>query len=358
MKSDSVIRVALLGATPPNSGGIASWTQRMLTTDCYNQCELLLVDERLEDSSTIFSGRRSITSEVRRSFRIWRDLAHSIKAYEINVVHSNTPASTTSLIREVVCALIAKIHHCAFVGHFLCTVPVVVKSNLNIFALRFYLALCDVTIVLNKQSKEFIQRFSNKPICLIPNFIKKSELTSGDKVRFYAGPVRRVVYAGGITEEKGILEVLSVAEKCPEIEFRLAGAGELAPEIDIPGNVKFLGSLNRSDLMDEYDAADAFIFLTHFPAEGFSCSLLEAMASGLPCVVTDWAANKEMIGTGGFVVPVGDIDGAVASLKNLADSDLRARMGAGNFHRAQRDYSEQKVVAEYERVYHMARQRC
>lgn len=346
------INVALLGATPSNSGGIASWTDRMLTSPYFSSSRLFLVDERIGDENSVFSSGRPFVAEVKRCFRIWRDLRGRITESDIDIVHSNTPASTTSLMREIVCALIAKQHGCAFIGHFHCTVPVVVKSKINRLFFRKYLKLCDAAIVLNDQSDRFVAQLTGRPVFLIPNFVKDSEISSTIKDFSLGGPVRFVLYAGGIIEEKGVFEILDAARLCPDVEFRLAGSGKLPSDTLVPGNVKILGSLGRNELRNEYLKADVFLFLTHFPAEGFSCALLEAMASGLPCVVTDWAANKEMIGNqGGFVVEVGDSEGVCAALRELGDSTVREEMGKRNIQVVKSAYSERAVIERYEMVY-------
>ena len=59
-----------------------------------------------------------------------------------------------------------------------------------------------------------------------------------------------------------------------------------------------------------------YVFII-FPWRSFSNSLAEAMASGVPCIVSDWAANKDMIeNKGGIVVPIHSPFDAVEALKN------------------------------------------
>ena len=74
-------------------------------------------------------------------------------------------------------------------------------------------------------------------------------------------------------------------------------------------NVFLVGVLNRSEVMREMSEADVFVFLSKYIGEGFSNALAEAMASGLPCLVSDWAANADMIeNKGGIVVESNDVN--------------------------------------------------
>lgn len=349
------INVALLGATPPRSGGIASWTDRMLRTKEFSSIQMVLVDERLNPKRDVFGlkSKKRFVDEINRCKRIWKDLEKTIEESDIDIVHSNTPATITSLMREIVCAKIAKRKRCHFVAHFHCTVPVVVKSKIHRNVLKAFLSLSDVAIVLNVQSKQFLEQICNTPVYVIPNFVLDEECARPNGKRRVRRKISRVLYAGGITEEKGVYDILRVAHYCTDIEFRLAGAGLISKEVaDIPNNVKLLGPLEKNELALEYEASDAFIFLSHFKSEGFSCALLEAMASGLPCVVTDWAANKEMIGDGGgIVVPCSDPEAVVSALQKIDDPLIRKDQSERNIRVVREKYSEKTVVGMYSDVY-------
>ena len=66
-------------------------------------------------------------------------------------------------------------------------------------------------------------------------------------------------------------------------------------------------------------------------SDGASLSLLEAMACGLPVVVSDIPANREWVeeGVNGVLVPCDDPQTLAARLSELAaHPELRARLGA------------------------------
>lgn len=173
-----------------------------------------------------------------------------------------------------------------------------------------------------------------------------------DNARVISSRIGRVLYVGGVVESKGCYEIIEVAKEYPEIEFRLVGNPEKRIlEIDKPPNVILCGELSRGEVEQELDEADVFMFVSH--GEGFSIALLEAMAQGLPCIVSDCGSNSEMIEeNGGFVVPVKDITAMIEAIKELvADSDRRHAQSEWNIKKVKKCYVEHIVTDMYVDVY-------
>lgn len=120
-----------------------------------------------------------------------------------------------------------------------------------------------------------------------------------------------------------MLRVLKlVLQQVPDTCLVIAGQGEeegrlksLASELGIADRVKFIGL--RFDLPEVYQLFDVFL-LTSF-SEGISVTLLEAMASGVPAVVTDVGGNREVVveGESGYLVGVDDDERMLQSICEL-----------------------------------------
>jgi glycosyltransferase involved in cell wall biosynthesis len=139
----------------------------------------------------------------------------------------------------------------------------------------------------------------------------------------------RCVYVGQISHRKGIPVLFRAARELPDIDFVLTGP-VVTPSLlrELPPNVRWMGSLPHADVAALMREADIFVLPSLEDSYGLVVS--EAMASGLPVVVTDHVGASEIVepGVTGFVVPAGDHTPLAAALRCLTDdSDLRSRMG-------------------------------
>lgn len=101
----------------------------------------------------------------------------------------------------------------------------------------------------------------------------------------------------------------------------------------------------RSDVGSVLKGADVFALPTY--REGLPRSVIEAMATALPAVVTDIAACRELVtdGENGLVVPVGDVSALEHAIRRLAaDTAMRRAMSANALRRARRDHDERDVL--------------
>lgn len=348
-------KAILLAPTPPPAGGIASWTARMLDARLEDGWSVVVVDEKLAGSKQVFGkeAKRSFFPEIGRSFRIWKDLSKALKDPEVRVVHSCIPSTTFAMMREFVSAMITHLRKRKFIVHFRCTVPNTTKGRTGRMWLEWLCNKSDMVISLNGQSSSFIQELSDTPVRLIPNFVSASEINADPVVR---DELKTVLYVGGIIKEKGVGDCLALARQFPGILFKFVGRGdpsfaELARNEKLD-NVLFLGELNHGEVKKELYNADVFLFLSYFRGEGFSNALCEAMAAGLPCIVSDWAANTDMVGDeGGFVVPVRDPESAAKALAAMADRDIRAKFSARNISQVSAHYSDNVVMRQYVDAY-------
>ena len=87
-------------------------------------------------------------------------------------------------------------------------------------------------------------------------------------------------------------------------------------------------------------------------SEGFPYTLIEAMASGRPCVATDVGGVTEALGSTGLVVPPRRPDDlAQACLTLLRDVDLRRTPGLRSAVRALELFTLDRAISEYREIY-------
>ncbi|MCC7448925.1 MAG: glycosyltransferase family 1 protein [Anaerolineae bacterium] len=139
-----------------------------------------------------------------------------------------------------------------------------------------------------------------------------------------------VLYVGRMAREKH-LETLREIAREPGIALTLVGGGNYQPTIQrllADTDTYFTGYLIGDDLANAFAAADVFVFPG--PTETFGQVVLEAMASGLPVVVSDRGGPQTLIvdGVSGCVCPMGDASAFADRVRCLRDDPaLRQHMG-------------------------------
>lgn len=152
---------------------------------------------------------------------------------------------------------------------------------------------------------------------------------------YFSSPERDVdvLFMGKLTVRKGIEDVLEVARRLPDLQFRVVGWSEdyEAVRAAAPGNIIM-------DVEAEPMGPVPFIFealsrarILLFPsrAETFGLVIAEAMASG--CAVV----SSVPLNFAGAVITPGDIEGITEAVRRLAeDREGTAAMGRENIERA------------------------
>jgi starch synthase len=180
------------------------------------------------------------------------------------------------------------------------------------------------------------------------------------------------LFAGGISQRKGIRYLLDAWRRIrrPGWRLQLLGPlprqlGPLRPYLD---EVELLGRVGHSEMPARMAAADVFVFPSLF--EGSAVVTYEALACGLPSVVTPGAGSVVRDGMEGFLVPPRDVEALAGGLERLGeDPSLRERMSIAardralsfnwpRYHAALLELVRDLLGTEPEPVIRQTRHRC
>ena len=154
--------------------------------------------------------------------------------------------------------------------------------------------------------------------------------------------VSRLVWEKNLNIYVDVLKKLMAKHK--NIKALVVGDGPAGDEVKkmLPEGV-YTGFLKGEELSVSYASSDVFFFPSD--TETFGNVTLEAMASGLPCVVADAVGSKSLVNheKNGFLAPVTDSDSFYNYIESLAmDSELRKKMAETSIEKA-KEYSWENI---------------
>ncbi|MFZ9932585.1 MAG: glycosyltransferase [Chthoniobacterales bacterium] len=165
-------------------------------------------------------------------------------------------------------------------------------------------------------------------------------------------PGRLVVAGlGRLHPQKNWPLFLQVASRFPEVDFVIAGGGPEEGDLrhGAPDNVRFIGF---RDSREVFAAADVFMLTSDY--EGMPMTLLEAMACGVPAVVSAVDGCREILGDGqgGLTARPGDVEDFVQKLEPYIDSaELRRQQGETARAKVLSSFDARHQVREIEALY-------
>lgn len=176
----------------------------------------------------------------------------------------------------------------------------------------------------------------------------------------------RVLAVGRLTHYKGFEVLVEAIQAVPEARAVIVGEGERRAELErtcrrngVETQVTLTGKLPTDRLHALMASCDVFCLPSLERTEAFGVVLLEAMAHGKPCVVSDipgsgapWVVRHEETG---LVVPVADADELARALRRLATRpEWMASLGRAGFARYRREFDIWPVGQAIEELYKAA----
>jgi glycosyltransferase involved in cell wall biosynthesis len=155
------------------------------------------------------------------------------------------------------------------------------------------LSWADAITSISKEAQDHYTKLGFK-VHLVPNAIDMSSLPKKEE-RLYE---KQIIFAGRLSKEKGILDVIEMSSKLPqEMHLLILGSGPEEEKVravtKVRPNVHFLGYIPKERTISLIRGSD--VLIQPSLVEGISSTLLEAMACKTPILATGVGGNKELL---------------------------------------------------------------
>lgn len=159
-----------------------------------------------------------------------------------------------------------------------------------------------------------------------------------------------VFFSGNLSLRKGVQWLPSIAKKLNKdiVIYYTSGLKDRNVIPNAPSNLIPVGSVPYKEMPGFYNSMDILLMPT--VREGFSLSVLEAMACGLPVIASDCSSLPEQIVNkkGGYLCPVGDANAFAEKINELASrKPLIKEMGQFNRTRIEDNFTIKQMISEY-----------
>lgn len=362
-------RIVLVSPLPPPLGGLTVWTEEFLRT-----AEILGPDISLVNISPggdrVNAHSRIRVDRMRQMLGSMRELRRVLPGHEI--AHLCT-TWFYSLVREGVFARIARRAGVVPVLHVHASTEVAASvsglSRVKTAILAWWLEPFAAIVVLTHDLREvLIASLPRQRVVVVPNGVDTDRFSPPASRDSSPGTASvSVLFVGRLSVDKGFCELAAAVAANPNVSLTTIGdrpdRGESAHSSAIDaaldalratGRHTHFATVGREAIAEHYRSAEVFVLPSH--REGMPVSLLEAMSSGLACVVTPVGAMGDIVSCApesfAIVVDVGDAPGLTAALETLsADAALRLRMGTAARRLAVSGFSSAGSMAAMEALY-------
>lgn len=230
---------------------------------------------------------------------------------------------------------------------------------------RQYIHGCDAIVAVSSAVKESIinETFASaEKITVIHNGVDGSKIPTkniNNQMGNEAEGPFKVLYVGRIEESKGLRELLTACKDIPNVFVNIVGDGPFLEELKtlsryykMSQKVLFYGKLPFDKVMEMYACNDVFVLPTK-RVEGLPMTLVEACFAVIPIIATNMGGIKDAVtdGENGFLLSkldVGLLKNKILELRN--DRSLAQKLGANGRIKAEKEFSLEKMLDNYERI--------
>lgn len=306
----------------------------------------------------------------RENIAAYKEIKKIVRKEKYDLVHTHTPIA--SFLTRLACKNIPglKIFYTAHGFHFFQGSPL--KNWLLYYSAEKISAnWTNVLITMNEEDYKNAKRIMNMKgevykvngvgIDLSKFYPQTKE--SKNKLRMeygYTSDDFILIYVGELSYRKNqeflIKSVNQLVHKIPNLKVLLVGDGPLKE--DYKNLVINLGVQNHIEFLGYRTDVDKLMLLSDIAVstsrqEGLPVNVMEAMATGLPLVVTDCRGNRDLVknNENGFVLKLNDLNGFVTSVEKLYNSiELKRDFAKKNIDLVER-YKLETVLSELENIY-------
>jgi len=299
----------------------------------------------------VFNTKTSTATILRRALAV----VQHVMEYRYDIIHSHNHGP----------------HFYGAIASLMTNVPLVHTKHGNFYPTKFRRILLEkfsclmtdaIVTVSNEARYSYLQRTCCKTndVITILNGVDVGSFTcigrdSTDKGYVNIGIVAR------LSPEKDHMTLLAAFEialnSISSLRLIIVGDGQLRQGLEsyvdnsvLCGKVFFTGScLDVPGVLSSFD-----VFILSSTTEGISISLLEAMAAGLPCIVTDVGGNSEVVidGETGYIVPPSSPDEMAEKIVALSNNViLRKKLGTSGQKRVLTNFSIESTAKKYCSLY-------
>jgi glycosyltransferase involved in cell wall biosynthesis len=343
-KAGRMPRVMIVGPGPGGAGGIAVVIETLVASPLAERYELRQVVTHT-DSGRTGKALRAAMGIARAVYLL------ALRRVDLVYLHAS---SGPSLRRKSLVAAIARLARRPYVVHVHAGGFDRYYRSARVWEQRLMrrtLAGAALVITLSRWSERRVQALAPCRTTVIPNPVT----IPPEPARLHNSPPR-VVCLGRVGAGKGsttLVRALSIlGDRDVDARLVLAGDGDVSPVVE---EARRLGVSDRVELPGwigpeerERTLLAAAVFALPSREEGVPVALLEAMAYGLPAVVTPVGGIPDVFEEGrhGYFVPPDDPDALADRLAALLDApELARRMGAQARADAEARYATEVVAA-------------
>jgi phosphatidyl-myo-inositol alpha-mannosyltransferase len=225
--------------------------------------------------------------------------------------------------------------------------------------LRRALARIRVRIAVSDRAAAFDRERLGGAFRVIPNGVDVDRWAEADPADL--GPGRKLLFVGRLDARKGFPVAVGAFERLArghgDLRLIVVGDGPERAALDtlptlLRARVTMLGSVPNSELPPIHAGCDAYLGPST-GGESFGIVVVEAMAAGLPVIVSDTPGYDEVVhdGVDGLLVPPGDPGALAAAVRRVLDDPTLAETLAAAGRERAADFAWPGVLDQVEQAY-------